>query len=185
LFCNFLFCLTGDAREAVKKGVDEINFPNMQKNCTAATAHQIQTEITASVKYLTMAAYFSRDSVNRPGFAKMFYEAASEEREHAHKLIEYLAMRGKYANEPAETILRAFDIAGLITDAEGLFKDLRLTNLETTSENSKGLAALKNALKMEQAVTEKIRKLIKYCEDDKDERSAEFNHYHVSCFLLE
>ncbi|CAH2210649.1 jg20597, partial [Pararge aegeria aegeria] len=40
-------------------------------------------------------AHFSKDSVNRPGFAKMFFDASSEEREHALKLIEYLLMRGE------------------------------------------------------------------------------------------
>lgn len=33
--------------------------------------------------------------VNRPGFAKLFFDASSEEREHALKLIEYLLMRGE------------------------------------------------------------------------------------------
>jgi len=44
-------------------------------------------------------AHFSRDIVNRPGFAKLFFESASEEREHAIKLIEYLLMRGELTRE--------------------------------------------------------------------------------------
>lgn len=56
---------------------------------------QIKEEMKASLQYMAMAAYFSQDSVNRPGFAKHFFEAASEEREHGIKLIEQLLMRGK------------------------------------------------------------------------------------------
>lgn len=40
-----------------------------------------------------------QDSVNRPGFAKFFLESASEEREHAMKIIQYLLMRGELTSE--------------------------------------------------------------------------------------
>lgn len=40
-------------------------------------------------------SYFLQDTVNRPGFAKFFLESASEERQHALKLMEYLLMRGE------------------------------------------------------------------------------------------
>ena len=66
----------------------------MTKVCTEGLKKQIQTEIGASYEYLEMAAYFSQDIVNRPGFAELFFKAAREEREHGIKLIEYLTMRG-------------------------------------------------------------------------------------------
>lgn len=40
-------------------------------------------------------SHFLQDKVNRPGFAKFFLESASEERQHALKLMEYLLMRGE------------------------------------------------------------------------------------------
>lgn len=66
----------------------------MEKKCIDATKKQIQMEIKASIVYMSFAAHFSKDVVNRPGFAKFFFGAASEEREHATKLIDYLSMRG-------------------------------------------------------------------------------------------
>lgn len=65
----------------------------MTVGCIGEVRRQIQAEINASMKYLAMAAHFSQDTVNRPGFAEFFFKSASEEREHATKLIEYLLMR--------------------------------------------------------------------------------------------
>lgn len=60
---------------------------------------QVQEELKAAIQYLAMAAHFSRDTINRPGFAKLFFESASEEREHAIKLISYLLMRGELTSD--------------------------------------------------------------------------------------
>lgn len=65
---------------------------------------QIQEEVKASYVYLAMAAYFSRDTVNRPGFAEHFFKAAKEEREHAQHLIEYLSMRGQLTDSVTNLI---------------------------------------------------------------------------------
>lgn len=65
----------------------------MSGGCIGEMRRQIQAEINASVKYLAMGAHFAQDTVNRPGFAEFFFKSASEEREHATKLIEYLLMR--------------------------------------------------------------------------------------------
>lgn len=65
----------------------------------------MQEELKAAIQYLAMAAHFSRDTVNRPGFAKLFFEAASEEREHAIKLISYLLMRGELTSD-VSTLIR-------------------------------------------------------------------------------
>ena len=53
---------------------------------------------------LFQGAHFSKDTVNRPGFAKLFFEAASEEREHAIKIISYLLMRGELTSDITELI---------------------------------------------------------------------------------
>lgn len=65
----------------------------MTGGCISEVRRQIQAEINASIQYLAMGAFFSQDTINRPGFAKFFFHSASEEREHATKLIEYLLMR--------------------------------------------------------------------------------------------
>lgn len=104
---------------------------NMVDVCQDNLRGQIQKEIDASINYLAMVsyweirnistfsriypvlcfvfffsqgAYFSQDRVNRPGFAKFFFHAASEEREHAYKLIQYLLMRGNLRHDLLETI---------------------------------------------------------------------------------
>lgn len=148
----------------------------MKDNCVLATEDQIKKEVTASLKYLSMAAHFSKDSVNRPGFAKLFFEAASEEREHAYKLIEYLSMRGRYLAGTGSSIPK-IDISKLVKESESLSAmGVTLSKL-TPGDDEKttaGLIALQNALKLETAVTSSIRELVKTCED------KPFNHYHVS-----
>jgi ferritin heavy chain len=52
-----------------------------------------------TVWFLFQGAYFSRDTINRPGFAKLFFEASSEKREHAIKIISYLLMRGELTSD--------------------------------------------------------------------------------------
>lgn len=156
------------------------DFVDFKDACTTATAEQIQKEVTASLQYLKMAAHFSRDDINRPGFAKFFYGAASEEREHAYKLIEYLSMRGRYVKE-SSVVLEKFNISKLVTDTENAavkllgveVADLNVVGAKTTA----GLIALQNALKLEVAVTKSIRALISTCEGNS------FNHYHFVDYL--
>lgn len=67
----------------------------MTDGCVNEMKRQIQAEVDASMIYLAMGAHFSKDTVNRPGFAQFFFHSAGEEREHGTKLIEYLLMRGQ------------------------------------------------------------------------------------------
>ncbi|PAA88748.1 hypothetical protein BOX15_Mlig001274g1 [Macrostomum lignano] len=55
---------------------------------------QIPIQFNAMYLYEAMASYFGRPSVGLPGFKKFFKRAADKERERAHKLIDYLNMRG-------------------------------------------------------------------------------------------
>jgi ferritin heavy chain len=80
------------------------NFRDMKNGCITEMRRQIQMEIKASIDYLSMAAHFSKDTVNRPGFANFFFKSASEEREHGMKLIEYLLMRGELAEDLTDLI---------------------------------------------------------------------------------
>jgi len=127
--------------------------------CVKKMKDQINTELTASMTYLAMAAHFSRDSVNRPGFAQHFFKSASEERDHAIKLIEYLLMRGQLTK----------DIGDLIKDPRpenDLWED--------------GVSALKDALRLEAKVTNKIRDIVSVCEDPGE---SKFNDYHLVDYL--
>ncbi|CAG9789820.1 unnamed protein product [Diatraea saccharalis] len=141
--------------------VNPVNIPKewitMHRPCRDSMRRQIQMEVAASLQYLAMGAHFSKDSVNRPGFAKLFFEAGSEEREHAMKLIEYLLMRGELTS----------DVTSLIT--------IRPPERKTWDN---GVEALEHALKMESDVTKSIRTVIHACEDDN-----EFNDYHLVDYL--
>lgn len=60
--------------------------------------------MSTSINVSLQGAHFARDTVNRPGFSKFFFEAASEEREHAIKIIEYLLMRGELKSDIGELL---------------------------------------------------------------------------------
>lgn len=151
-------CLPASATQC---HVNPVTIPRewvtMHRQCRVSMRQQIQMEVTASLQYLAMGAYFSKDVVNRPGFAKLFFEAASEEREHAMKLIEYLLMRGE-----------------LTTDVSTL---LQVRAPERKAWEG-GVEALEHALRMETEVTKSIRNVIKSCESD-----VEFNDYHLVDYL--
>lgn len=62
--------------------------------CEAALNEQINVEYNVSYVYHALFAYFDRDNVALPGFAKYFKEASDEERGHAEKLMKYQNTRG-------------------------------------------------------------------------------------------
>lgn len=128
---------------------------DLKGDCLSAMRKQIQTEIDASYTYLAMGAHFSRDTINRLGFAELFFKSAKEEREHGQKLIEYLSMRGQLTK----------DITGLIT-----------TPTVKQQEWSDAATALEDALRIETEVTKSIRNLIQTCEKKP-------NYYHLVDYL--
>ncbi|OWR54798.1 ferritin heavy chain [Danaus plexippus] len=146
--------------------VNPVNIPKnwitMTHGCRDSVRRQIQLEVAASVQYLAMGAYFSKDSVNRPGFAKLFFDASSEEREHAMKLIEYLLMRGELTNS----------VSSLITIRPPEHKHW-----------VSGQEALEHALKLETEVTKAIKNVIIKCENDRDGTGEGNNDYHLVDYL--
>lgn len=86
-------------------------WKDMAKPCIQRMRNQIEEELKASMQYMAMGAHFSKDTVNRPGFADMFFKSASEEREHAIKLIRYLLMRGELTTKVSELIKRNVSIS--------------------------------------------------------------------------
>jgi len=149
----------------------------MKDACIKGMRHQIQEEINASYQYLAMGAYFSRDTVNRPGFAEHFFKAAKEEREHGSKLVEYLSMRGQLTEGVSDLINVP---VGLNPLEEPLNSQLIPANPPQTvakQEWTDGASALSDALDLEIKVTRSIRKLIQTCE------SKPYNHYHLVDYL--
>jgi len=133
----------------------------MVEPCTLKMRAQVQEELQAALTYLAMGAHFSRDTINRPGFAKLFFDAASEEREHAIKIISYLLMRGELTSEVSKLI----------------------QNPSPLNESwDSGIDALKDALKLEAHVTRKIRDIIAACEDPTGDGSG-VNDYHLVDYL--
>ncbi|KAL1513339.1 hypothetical protein ABEB36_002760 [Hypothenemus hampei] len=132
---------------------------DMDNSCTNVVRDHVLEELKAALQYLAMGAHFSRDQINRPGFANLFFKAASEEREHAIKLIHYLLMRGQ-----------------LTSGVTGLINNYKLAPNVTVWTS--GSSALKDALNLEASVTSKIRELIKVCE-----AAPAFNDYHLVDYL--
>ncbi|KAK5649757.1 hypothetical protein RI129_000786 [Pyrocoelia pectoralis] len=132
---------------------------DMVKPCVKKMRAQIQTELEASIQYLAMGAHFSRDKINRPGFAKFFFQAASEERQHALKLISYLLMRGELTSNVSKLIKK--------------------TIVPPIVSWTSGVDALKDALRLEAKVTKDIRGVIEECEDPKEEEGNGYNDYHL------
>ncbi|XP_041988800.1 ferritin subunit [Aricia agestis] len=166
LFACCIFLAVCSKAFGTQCNVNPVTIPKtwitMSAGCRESVRRQIQTEVSASVQYLAMGAHFSRDNINRPGFAKLFFDASSEEREHAMKLIEYLLMRGELTT----------NVTSLITIREPA----------VTSWPS-GQAALEQALKMETEVTAAIKNVIIKCENDRDNSGHTNNDYHLVDYL--
>eukprot|EP00249_Psilotum_nudum_P025356 c29739_g1_i1 orf=467-1276(-) len=62
--------------------------------CEMAVNEQINVEYSVSYFYHALFAYFDRDNVALPGFAKFFKEASDDERSHAEKLMKFQNIRG-------------------------------------------------------------------------------------------
>ncbi|XP_023247199.1 ferritin subunit-like [Copidosoma floridanum] len=133
------------------------DWRKMNDPCVAILKKQVKSELTVAMSYLAMGAYFSRDTVNRPGFSEFFLKSASEEREHGIKIMEYLLMRGQLTS----------DVTELLT---------RVPRVERHTWHT-GVEALTEALKLEQEVTARIRRIIETCE------SKDFNDYHLVDYL--
>ncbi|KAF2362858.1 Ferritin/DPS protein domain [Trinorchestia longiramus] len=116
--------------------------------CTEKIVNHIQQELNAAFSYLYMAAHFDDDRIARPGLAKFMYESASEERQHAIQMLEYLNMRGVVFNQTYS----------LNTAQNDFFKEI--------SANPTYEYALKKAIDMEVTVTNHIYNIVKACESD-------------------
>lgn len=67
---------------------------NFNSECEGAINKQINLELYSSYTYRSMAWYFDRDDMAMKGFHKFFHDNASEETQHAEKLMKYQNHRG-------------------------------------------------------------------------------------------
>lgn len=61
--------------------------------CLSCITHSHSIEYNISYVYHAMYAYFDRDNVGLPGFAKYFKDESDEERGHAELLMKYQVCR--------------------------------------------------------------------------------------------
>jgi ferritin heavy chain len=153
-------CCADNLKCTIKPAEVPTAWKDMVAPCVKILEAQVKTEIEAAMTYLAMGAHFARDTVNRPGFSKLFINSASEEREHAIKIIEYLLMRGQLTSDVSK--LLKFPL-----------KPIR-------EEWNSGVEALSDALNLEAQVTRNIREIITTCESPKD---YNYNDYHLVDYL--
>lgn len=123
---------------------------NWHSSCATSLRSQIKMEFEASLQYLLMASYFERDGINLPGFSKLFWEHADEEREHGMFFLNYLRDRG---DSHVDNNIIQGDI------------NPTLSKYEWTD----GLEALRDALNMEKKVSGAIKNIIDVCSMENNE----------------
>jgi ferritin len=131
-------------------------------NCSKSIVEQIHREMSASLTYLAMGAYFSSDGHYRPGIATFFLEGASEERQHAKALMEYVLLRGK-----------SVDIS-----------DIQFNSVPTKRAWDSVMEALKDAMQIEKDVRQNFKDIIGVCENfDSPSCQGGCNDYHAADML--
>lgn len=122
-------------------------------SCEAAINDQINVEYNVSYLYHSLFAYFDRDNVALPGFAKFFKENSEEEREHAEKLMKYQNLRGgKVKLMTITSPLMEYDHA----------------------EKGDALYSMELALSLEKLVNEKLLALHQVACDNNDPEMSDF-----------
>ena len=130
------------------------NLGNWSEQCEKAVNKQIQLEYWASYQYHLMWSYFDRSNVALKNIAKFFEKSSLEEREHAHKLMEYQNLRGGNV-----------ELLGV--------NDVGLVYLTETSDNDV-LASFKKTLEMEQNVYQGLLELHEVADAENDPQFADF-----------
>uniref|UniRef100_A0A146LZE4 Ferritin n=1 Tax=Lygus hesperus TaxID=30085 RepID=A0A146LZE4_LYGHE len=190
---NYLKCNLESKPSEGEPILPNTEWIDIKDDCVNLARKQIRMEFEAALAYLQLGSYFSQYDINRPGFAKFFLGAASEERSHAIKIFDYLLMRGQMTTYNPDPQLHTLLMG---TSAN---KSSELTKLSVSlkkKEVNGGLEALNLALGFEVAVTRSIKRMIKACENDevlsdkekdlltKNEGSIASNDYHMVDWLI-
>ena len=120
----------------------------------AGINEQINIEYNISYVYHALWAYFDRDTVALPGFAKYFKNASDEEREHAEKLMKYQNQRGGRVK-----------LQSILMPATMEFDH---------PEKGDALYAMELTLALERLVNEKLLSLHKLAADNNDPQLTDF-----------
>lgn len=128
---------------------------NWSKECEECLNKQINLEYWASYQYDYMWSYFDKSDVGLSNISSYFKKAAEEERDHAHKLIEYQNLRG------GDVVLS--DI-----------KNVDLNYLNVISNKNSVLLSFEKALDMEQVVYKSLLRLHEIASKDNDPQFSDF-----------
>ena len=131
------------------------NLGNWSSFCEVILNTQINLEFWASYQYHLMLSYFDRSDVGLKKIAEFFKKSSDEEREHAHKLMEYQNMRG------GKVVLE--DI-----------KNINLDFLYVENAGNDVIASFKKALDMEQKVYAHLLQVHTVAEQRDDPQFADF-----------
>lgn len=141
---------TPESDAPLKTRVDVGYTPEQE---AAVNAH-INVEYTAMYAYHAIWAYFDRDVVALPGFAKYFNAQSVEEREHAHEFMQYQNQRG-----------------GLVELQPIAVPEMKFTMTDGTSD---AIYAMDLHLQLEKFVYRKLQDLHKVAEDANDPQMQDF-----------
>ena len=129
------------------------NLKNWNKKCEDIVNKQIQIEYWASYQYHLMWSHFDKSDVALKNIADFFKKSSEEEREHAHKLMEYQNLRGGKV---------------VLTGVPGV-------NLDFLNDSSNQiLSSFEEALRMEQKVYQSLLEVHKTAEESKDPQFTDF-----------
>ena len=120
--------------------------------CEDELNHQISLEFKASYHYHFLFSYFDKDSIGLKNIAKFFNKCSIEERDHAHKFIEYQNKRG-----------------GNIS-----FNNIESPNINLSKDDNDVLNAFMIAYKLEEEVYKNLLKLHEIADDVNDPQFADF-----------
>ncbi len=131
------------------------NLGNWSSFCEKIVNDQINLEFWASYQYHLMWSYFDRSQVGLKKIAEFFKKSSDEEREHAHKLMEYQNIRG------GKVVL-------------GDIKNINLDFLYVENAGNDVIASFKKALDMEQKVYAHLLQVHTVAEERNDPQFADF-----------
>ena len=132
------------------------NLGNWNEACEKQVNEQINIEYWASYQYHLMWSYFDRSEVGLKNIADFFKKSSEEEREHAHKLMEYQNLRG------GTVVLKTIP-------------DVSLDYMKSINSTSNDLLlSFEKALEMEQTVYKNLLKLHKVADENNDPQFTDF-----------
>lgn len=137
--------------------MDNCNLGNWHKKCEDTLNKQISIEYWASYQYHLMWSYFDRSDVALKNIAEFFKKSSLEEREHAHKFMEYQNLRGGVVK------------LGGISEAT-----LNYISSDPTKTANNVLLSFKKALDMEQIVYKNLLELHRVGDKCKDPQFTDF-----------